>query len=35
MQLAIPYTLDDVQPPAEEAVERARTLFRNAGLTVY
>ena len=34
-ELGLTYTLSDVQPPTEEAVERARTPFRNAGLKVY
>ena len=33
-QLAIPYPLKDVPPPAPEAVEEARDIFRSAGLPV-
>jgi pyruvate formate lyase activating enzyme len=34
-QLGIDYTLDEVQPPSSEAVERACTVFRSAGLKTY
>jgi pyruvate formate lyase activating enzyme len=30
--LALPYQLADTQPPTAEQTERARALFRNAGL---
>ena len=33
--LGLDYTLSDVQPPSAEAVERAATVFRAAGLTAY
>ena len=31
-QLGIPYALEDVEPPSQEAVERACAVFRAAGL---
>ena len=34
-KLGIPYTLEDVQPPTVEAVERACELFRARGLATY
>jgi pyruvate formate lyase activating enzyme len=34
-QLNIPYTLQDVEPPSADAVERACALFRAAGLKAY
>ena len=34
-QLGIVYTLDEVQPPSSEAVERACAAFRSAGLKTY
>ena len=34
-QLGIPYTLEDVKPPANELVERACAVFRSAGLQAH
>jgi pyruvate formate lyase activating enzyme len=34
-QLGIPYTLEDVRPPANELVERACAVFRSAGLQAH
>jgi len=34
-QLGIPYTLEDVQPPENELVERACAVFRSAGLQAH
>jgi hypothetical protein len=34
-QLGIPYTLEDVQSPENELVERACAVFRSAGLRAY
>lgn len=34
-RLGIPYTLEDVQPPTTEAVERACAMFRSEGLKAY
>ena len=34
-ELGLDYTLEDVEPPSPDAVERARSAFRAAGLTAY
>jgi pyruvate formate lyase activating enzyme len=34
-QLDLPYTLQDVEPPSVDAVERACAVFRSAGLKAY
>jgi pyruvate formate lyase activating enzyme len=34
-KLSIPYTLEDVEPPSQEVVERACAVFREAGLKTY
>jgi pyruvate formate lyase activating enzyme len=34
-KLNIEYTLEDVEPPTVEAIERACTIFRDAGLKTY
>jgi pyruvate formate lyase activating enzyme len=34
-RLGLEYTLEDVQPPASETIERAVAVFRTAGLKAY